>query len=184
MRADGISIQDFFHTERRHVVPLYQRPYVWKREDQWEPLWDDLRYLAERGLAGQATRPHFIGAIVLEQIKTPITDVPARLVIDGQQRLTTLQLLMAGLRELCADVPEDGLRRRLDRLSRNDDAGPASDQRFKVWPTNLDRPAFRELMDENRERNAEARIAAARAVCRGDGLVIDAYAYFHQTMGA
>ena len=38
MRADGISIQDFFHTERRHVVPLYQRPYVWKREDQWEPL--------------------------------------------------------------------------------------------------------------------------------------------------
>ena len=44
MRADGISIQDFFHTERRHVVPLYQRPYVWKREEQWEPLWDDLRY--------------------------------------------------------------------------------------------------------------------------------------------
>ena len=41
MRADGISIQDFFHTERRHVVPLYQRPYVWKREDQWEPLWDE-----------------------------------------------------------------------------------------------------------------------------------------------
>ena len=115
MRADGISIQDFFHTERRHVVPLYQRPYVWKREDQWEPLWDDLRYLAERGLVGQATRPHFIGAIVLEQIKTPITDVPARLVIDGQQRLTTLQLLMAGLRGLCADVPEDGLCRRLDR---------------------------------------------------------------------
>ena len=41
MRADGISIQDFFHTERRYVVPLYQRPYVWKREDQWEPLWDE-----------------------------------------------------------------------------------------------------------------------------------------------
>ena len=41
MRADGISIQDFFHTERRHVVPLYQRPYVWKREDQSEPLWDE-----------------------------------------------------------------------------------------------------------------------------------------------
>ena len=184
MRADGISIQDFFHTERRHVVPLYQRPYVWKREDQWEPLWDDLRYLAERGLVGQATRPHFIGAIVLEQIKMPITDVPARLVIDGQQRLTTLQLLMAGLRGLCADVPEDGLCRRLDRLSRNDDAGPTSDQRFKVWPTNLDRPAFRELMDANRERSAEARIDAARAVCIGDGLVIDAYAYFHQTMGA
>ena len=99
------------------IVPLYQRPYVWKREDQWEPLWDDLRYLAERGLAGQATRPHFIGAIVLEQIKTPHGRAgPPR--DRWAAASTTLQLLMAGLRELCADVPED------DRLSRNDDAGP------------------------------------------------------------
>ena len=52
MKADSITIQDFFHTERRHLVPLYQRPYVWTRDGQWEPLWEDLRDLAERTLDG------------------------------------------------------------------------------------------------------------------------------------
>lgn len=181
MKADSITIQDFFHTERRHLVPLYQRPYVWNREDQWEPLWDDLRQLAERTLAGRPTRPHFLGAIVLDQIKTAIRDVPARLVIDGQQRLTTLQLLMGALREHFAPTDDD-LRRRLDRLTRNDDAGPTSEQRFKVWPTNLDRPAFAELMDTGSERSIEERIEAARRAAVGDGRVVDAYAYFHDVL--
>ena len=183
MKADSITIQDFFHTERRHLVPLYQRPYVWKREDQWEPLWDDLRQLAERTLADRPTRPHFLGAIVLDQIKTAIRDVPARLVIDGQQRLTTLQLLMGALRDLFAALREDELRPRLDRLTHNQDAGPASEQRFKVWPTNLDRPAFAKLMDPSSELGAAERIDAARDVAVGDGLVVDAYAYFYEALG-
>jgi hypothetical protein len=184
MKADSITVQDFFHTERRHVVPLYQRPYVWKHDDQWEPLWDDLRQLAERTLDARATRPHFLGAIVLDQIKTAIKDIPVRLVIDGQQRLTTLQLMMGALREICAALSEHDLRRRLDRLTRNDDAGPASDQRFKMWPTNVDRPAFIELMDSSRERDAGERVEAARALSPGNGLLVEAYAYFRATFEA
>jgi len=185
MKADSITIQDFFHTERRHLVPLYQRPYVWNREDQWEPLWDDLRQLAERTLAGRPTRPHFLGAIVLDQIKTAIRDLPARLVIDGQQRLTTLQLLMGALREHFAAPSDECLRRRLDRLTCNEDAGPTSEQRFKVWPTNLDRPAFASLMDtgSDSKRSTASRIEAAREVAVGDGRVVDAYAYFHDVLG-
>jgi hypothetical protein len=184
MKTDSISIQDFFHTERRHLVPLYQRPYVWKRDDQWEPLWEDLRRLAERTLAGRPTRPHFLGAIVLDQIRTGINEVPARLVIDGQQRLTTLQLLMGALRESCAALEQHDLRRRLERLTRNEEAGDASEQRFKVWPTNLDRPAFGALMDSSSERSARERIVAAREVAQGDGLIVDAYAYFQGTLSA
>ena len=44
--ADKCSIADLFHQSRRHVVPLYQRAYVWREDDQWQPLWDDVDELA------------------------------------------------------------------------------------------------------------------------------------------
>lgn len=183
MKADSITIQDFFHTERRHLVPLYQRPYVWTRDGQWEPLWEDLRDLAERTLDGRTTRPHFLGAIVLDQIKTPIKDVPARLVIDGQQRLTTLQLLMGALRDLFEELGEEDLRKRLDRLTRNDDAKDSSEQRFKVWPTNVDRVGFAEMMESRSGQPPGERIESARSLATGDGLIVDAYAYFRKAIG-
>lgn len=182
MKADSISVQDFFNAERRHLVPLFQRPYVWKQEDQWEPLWQDLRQLAERALSRRPTRPHFLGAVVLEQIKTGIRDVQARLVIDGQQRLTTLQLLTGAMRELCREIGEQDLYRRLDRLTRNEDAPAESAQAFKVWPTNLDRPPYQVLMALDGERDVAERVVAARAVSVGEALLVEAFAYFHKTI--
>ena len=43
--------QSVFMMPQRLVVPLFQRPYVWNRENQWEPLWDDVTRVAERKLA-------------------------------------------------------------------------------------------------------------------------------------
>jgi hypothetical protein len=184
MKADSITVQDFFHAERRHLVPLYQRPYVWKQAEQWEPLWDDLRLLAERALENKKVRPHFLGAVVLEQIKTGIREVPARLVIDGQQRLTTLQVLMGALRELCAELQDDDLRRRLERLTRNEDADPASEQRFKVWPTNLDRAAYSRLMGTDPSQSVQVRLEAAAKDAVGEGLIVKAFGYFAEAIRA
>ena len=58
MDAGTHTIGKLFGQDRRYVVPLFQRPYVWNEEDQWEPLWDDVRTVAERLIANQATRPH------------------------------------------------------------------------------------------------------------------------------
>lgn len=177
MKADSISLQEFFHHERRHLVPLYQRPYVWKQDEQWEPLWEDIRQLAERTLAGQKLRPHFLGAIVLDQMNTPTRDIAARLVIDGQQRLTTLQLLLAAFRDLCGELGDEDLQRRLDRLTRNEDVrNPEDDQRFKVWPTNLDRGPFRAVLDPVGAKAEKLR--RAREAATGSALIADAYAYF------
>lgn len=184
MKADSISVQDFFQAERRHLVPLYQRPYVWNREEQWEPLWEDLHALTELALDGHSIKPHFLGAIVLEQTKYSIHDLPTRVVIDGQQRLTTLQLLMASVRDLCNSLEDETITRRLDRLTRNENAKPNSDQRFKVLPTNLDRPAFRELMTVEQHLDTEHRLEAAQASSVGHKLLAGAYAYFHRTVGA
>ena len=48
MKADTHTLQDVLHGDRRFVVPVYQRPYVWSRERQWEPLWTDVESTAVR----------------------------------------------------------------------------------------------------------------------------------------
>ena len=116
---------------------------------QWNPLWRDLkrvlvRYLAQPDIAHQ---PHFLGAVVLQQVQTPTGEIQQRTIIDGQQRLTTLQLLFdaihAELELAGAKMPAA----RLLKLIENDEAYCTKpEDKFKIWPTNKDRPAFDEVL--------------------------------------
>lgn len=138
-----------FMQPQRLIVPLFQRPYVWNKENQWEPLWSDVTRVAERLLANPTAlhQPHFLGAVVVQQLQNPIGSLQARTVIDGQQRLTTLQLLLDALHaELVAvDAQQPALR--LEALITNPAAFCTNpEDRFKVWPTNRDRPAFNAVM--------------------------------------
>src|SRR5262245_6698839 len=89
----------------RLEVPLFQRQYVWTRENQWEPLWEDIATKFRDFLEGRKdnTPAHFLGAMVVDQKQTPVTHVEKRQVIDGQQRLTTLQIFLAALRDFCQE---------------------------------------------------------------------------------
>jgi hypothetical protein len=92
-------------------------------------------------------QPHFLGAVVLQQVQTRVGELQARIIIDGQQRLTTLQILLdalhAELLRISAAVPAG----RLEYLIENDSRFCRSEEdRYKVWPTNRDRPAFNEVM--------------------------------------
>jgi hypothetical protein len=140
-----------FMQPQRLIVPLFQRPYVWNEENQWAPLWADVVRVAERLLAAsdhyQPQQPHFLGAVVLQQVQNPVGSLQVRTVIDGQQRLTTLQLLLDALH---AELVAVGARQpalRVEALVANPEAfcGKAED-RFKVWPTNRDRAAFNAVM--------------------------------------
>jgi uncharacterized protein with ParB-like and HNH nuclease domain len=91
--------QEIFTMPQRLLVPLFQRPYVWNEELQWEPLWRDLQNVALRYLENPnaVQQPHFLGAVVFQQLQNPIGDLQQRTVIDGQQRLTTLTLILIKL---------------------------------------------------------------------------------------
>ena len=97
-----------FGTQTRHLAPLFQRPYVWSKEEQWEPLWDDIAELADRiiGAGDTPVAGHFLGTLVLEQIYTPSGRVARREVIDGQQRLTTLQIVLQAAKHAFGDLQE------------------------------------------------------------------------------
>jgi uncharacterized protein DUF262 len=63
--------QMVFMQPQRLVVPLFQRPYVWNEENQWEPLWNDVVRVADRVLNQPLEKhhPHFLGAVVLQQVQ-------------------------------------------------------------------------------------------------------------------
>ena len=129
------------------LVPLFQRPYVWSREMQGEPLWEDVTRLAEKRLAGDTAATHFLGAVVLQQQPNHVGALAVRSIIDGQQRLTTLQLLLDSIRRAVESHGFDRLARRLRNLTENGaEFLQDGDDTFKVWPTNRDRPAYRDVM--------------------------------------
>ena len=147
MRVDKLNLERIFERTERLEAPLFQRPYVWKRERNWQPLWDAIRKVADSRLAGQQPRPCFLGAIVLDQLRTSMGKLHARQIIDGQQRLTTLQLTIAAARDLCSEKGEPNYAEAFKKLDFNHvPLSKNADEVFKVWPTNADRLDFRETM--------------------------------------
>ncbi|MEU7940205.1 GmrSD restriction endonuclease domain-containing protein [Microbispora bryophytorum] len=158
MKADTRTPAEIFAGPARYVIPLFQRPYVWNKTDQWEPLWNDVRAVAEQvletldGYGGEAIPPHFLGAIVLEQQWIQAGFIPVRNVIDGQQRLTTLQILMDAAQLVAAQygLPIDA--KALEAVVLNNaDLTQHPDEVFKVWPTDRDQDAYRAVLDNDRE---------------------------------
>ena len=150
MKADTYDLAAIFGRPVNYLVPLFQRPYVWTREKQWEALWEDIREVADRQIDDSSendTIPHFMGAIVLERSLLERGLLDARTIIDGQQRLTTLQLVIAAARSVAADRGLDSLRRQFEKLLENDrDVVRGDGDPFKVTPTHQDRLPFREVM--------------------------------------
>lgn len=137
MDAHAVPLLAIFEKKMRLEVPLFQRQYVWNREHQWEPLWEDINRKFVEHLDGRKNAPaHFLGAMVLDQKQTPTTHVERRQVIDGQQRLTTLQIFISAFRDFCREKGFEELAKECDGFVQN--RGTMADRnidRFKVWPT-------------------------------------------------
>ena len=163
MHTEILSPKKLFQKEVRYVIPPFQRPYVWSLDHQWGPLWEDVRNVAEGYLealersgndevkAESETTPHFLGAIVLRQVSTATKDLEQREVIDGQQRVTTLQLLLDAIQQVCEGLDQQYAKsagRRLSKLVTNDkELITEGHHVFKLWPTHSDQQAFRHAMD-------------------------------------
>ncbi|MGO9177870.1 MAG: DUF262 domain-containing protein [Candidatus Limnocylindrales bacterium] len=147
MKADKLDLAAIFGKPIRYLVPLFQRPYVWKEEEQWQPLWDDIEAVLERELADDGheteTVAHFLGAVVFDQVPNQTGMLESRYVIDGQQRLTTLQILIAAARSLAQSCNLDAPAQMLEKLLVNDAfLVRRPEDRLKVFPTTFDRAAF------------------------------------------
>jgi hypothetical protein len=142
------SIIDLFDGKKRYLIPLYQRQYAWNVEPQLRLLWEDLTRAYDRLLSDRASMtPHFMGAMVIAQVKTFGKEVQAFEVIDGQQRLTTFQLLLAALRDTAAEN-NSNYASEISKYLLNDGVMETPNvERFKVWPSLMDRRAFAQVVD-------------------------------------
>lgn len=166
--------QDVFFNPQRLLVPLFQRPYVWSLERQWKPLWEDVRRVAEKIVSTGTSAPHFLGAVVLQQQPTEIGTISVRTIIDGQQRLTTLQLLLDAIHGQVLHYANESLAKQAQDLVENPGHFTQSpEDRFKVWPTNRDRDAFNEVM------SAETPVKYS-TLSNGDSRLARAHEYFSQ----
>lgn len=91
MRAKDKSLMEILNTDEktRFVIPFFQRSYVWE-EENWQNLYDDIKENSN----------HFLGSIILKESKN---DKYEKDVIDGQQRLTTLTVLLKALFDLSSE---------------------------------------------------------------------------------
>src|SRR5687768_8409865 len=103
MDAHPRSLDRLFNAQLRYVVPMFQRLYVWQENPQWTTLWEDAAEKADLRLKGIETNAHYLGALITEGVRSVKGEVSRFLVIDGQQRLTTLQLLFCAFRDLARE---------------------------------------------------------------------------------
>jgi hypothetical protein len=185
MKANAAPLLAVFEPKRRLEVPLFQRQYVWSREKHWEPLWEDLKRKFTERIEGRRDAPvHFLGAMVLDQQLTPTTHVDRRQVIDGQQRLTTLQIILAAMRDFCREQGCKDLADECDLyiLNRGMMADPDGDK-FKVWPTQLDRSQLVDVLTAGSRSAVEAKHPLVRPKYARKPLprppMVEAYLFFH-----
>ncbi len=154
MEAHARSPRDIFEGRDHFEIPAFQRPYVWNEEDQWAPLWDDVVRVADSYVTGKLIDAdpkvphHFLGAVVYESKPLITGDVARHEVIDGQQRMTTLQVLIDATHDVLDEHGFDDLADTLDELTRNrQNAFKGKRERFKLWPSQTDRDAFVAVME-------------------------------------
>ena len=138
-----------------YEVPPFQRPYVWTEEDQWQPLWDDIVRVVDAILelpdSVQSGEPptHFLGAVVLKFIETSAVEATKHSIIDGQQRLMTLQLLLAAAQLVLEQHGDEADAESIQELVSNGAKRFRNkSSRFKLWPSRVDRGSFEVVMDK------------------------------------
>ena len=102
LEAHDRRIREIFEGAYRFVIPDYQRPYAWTTEQAGE-LFDDLLAAMRDANKSSSSSQYFLGSIVIVKRDG---DAEAR-VVDGQQRLTTLTILLAALRVALPDAADD-----------------------------------------------------------------------------
>ncbi|WP_437930175.1 DUF262 domain-containing protein [Sorangium sp. So ce291] len=136
MQAAEAKLQRVLEGSKQFLVPHYQRPYSWQPE-QWEALWRDILVLLEE----ENPQPHFLGSIVTSPAKSVPEGVEKRLLIDGQQRLTTLLILFALLRDQARLGGLDKLASQIEDLYLTNRYESGNDY-FKLLPTQGEDPSL------------------------------------------
>ncbi|MCK6211561.1 DUF262 domain-containing protein [Georgenia sp. EYE_87] len=166
VKAVETSLRELLEGSKQYQVPLYQRTFSWKRAN-FDRLWDDVSQLVEDRQGNGAGTTHFMGSLVLAP--TPSVGpagVSRYLVVDGQQRLTTLTLLLAAIRDHRAETESAEHRDRLNEQYLINKWREGVD-RPKVLPTQADRASYRACVEGGHDEGWADGVGEAYRYFRG-----------------
>ena len=195
MKANTCTLTDLFRVDVRYEMPPSQRQYVWNRKRQWEPLWGDIRDTAEaflRDKRGQRNttqgryivqnqrKSHFLGSVAVQQQTDPgliAGTVETKSVIDGQQRLTTLQLAIHAAQVVTKKYDERTHEALNPFVSNYQASMPDDNYRYKIWSkaSEGDCKAFIQAMNEDD-------MASIELSDGNDSAIVTAHRFFVQSI--
>ncbi|MEZ5234484.1 MAG: DUF262 domain-containing protein [Acidimicrobiales bacterium] len=145
MKAEETTLQALLGGEKQYQIPLFQRSYTWG-DAQFQLLWDDITDLADALRDGSSRQTHFLGSMVMAPSPSVgPAGVNEWVVVDGQQRLTTLTVLLAAIRDHEAQHNPEAVDRFNELYLINRWA--KGNKRYKLLPTQLDRLAYAAIID-------------------------------------
>ena len=167
--VDVLNPEEIFGEQIHYQIPRFQRRYIWNKEKHWQQLWADVKRVADQCYTGDKPSPHFLGAVVLQHVYKGVGQTQTRLVVDGQQRLTTLQLLIDAAHKSYS-AREYEPQKPMSELVWNEKKSTDSniDHVYKVWPTVIDQPSFRQVLSDELLEDLDAPIALAHEYFRNE----------------
>ncbi|OCS91711.1 DUF262 domain-containing protein [Caryophanon latum] len=141
MKANETNLQEIIEGSKQYIIPMFQRTYSWDTK-QWLTLWEDLTELVDED---QQYENHFIGSIVSIPINVSPTGLQQFVVIDGQQRLTSLLILLSVIRD---KAEEDGLSNLAAEINATMlvNSFKSGEEYFKLLPTQVDKDIFKRII--------------------------------------
>ncbi len=162
MQALNTTFQQIIFGPKQFLIPVFQRDYKW-REEHWQKLWEDI--------LGASIAGHFAGSIV-HAPDTAFSAIPTYLVIDGQQRLATLTVLCAAMRDHINEVgqQDNGVGPTAAQIEEYclKNSLETGDRRYKLSLRRTDNEVLRSVLDGHPMSNADG----------AEGSLIDE-AYWH-----
>ncbi|WP_262176561.1 DUF262 domain-containing protein [Saccharococcus sp. Marseille-Q5394] len=160
MKASETNLQEIIEGTKQYIIPMFQRTYSWI-EKQWRQLWDDLIDLIDDGQSSS----HFIGSIVSIPLNANTHGVQQFLVIDGQQRMTTLLILLIAVRDAAVEYGEQNLADEIhNTLLIN--SYKSGEEKYKFLPTQVDKEIFKKLVNKESLEGQE------------DSLIVKSYRFY------
>ncbi len=161
MKPSIQTLGQILYSPSQYVIPVFQRNYRWERP-QWEKLWDSLLEIQSPEKRGN----HFMGFLVfVPGLAQPGQHTTFHL-IDGQQRLTTLSILLAAIRNVARDVGQAEL---ADEIH----------QYYLIHPLKKGEQHYRLLP---KERDHDSYLALVSGHSEPSGRMADALAYFEEQL--
>jgi alkylated DNA nucleotide flippase Atl1 len=165
MQVRETTLKQLVQGEKQFRVPLWQRQYTWSHLELaqlWRDVLEQYRSLDE-GSETAAASSHFIGSFVLSPVPSAASGVASYLVVDGQQRLTTLMLMLCAMRDASASAGDDVAIEKYNELYLLNKF-QSGVSRFRLAPTLADRDAFSACIESANDG--------------GEGGIGDAYRFF------